>query len=51
MKKNQWIPYAMYRAINNYLDKGWQCHIFRIFANSANKHQTTVTFNQILTQE
>jgi hypothetical protein len=26
-------------------------HIFRIFANSANKRQTTVTVDQILTQQ
>jgi hypothetical protein len=45
----------MYRAINNYLDKGrlwlWQCQIFRIFADAANKRQTTVTMNQILIQK
>jgi hypothetical protein len=38
-----------------YLDKGrlwlWQCQIFRICAKSANKRQTTVTMNQILTQK
>jgi hypothetical protein len=38
-----------------YLDKGrvwlWQCQIFRIFAKSANKRQTTVTINRILTQK
>jgi hypothetical protein len=28
-----------------------QCQIFRIFANSANKRQTTVTINQILTRK
>jgi hypothetical protein len=28
-----------------------QCQIFRIFANSANKRQTTVIINQILTQK
>jgi hypothetical protein len=33
-------------TINNYLEK-----IFRIFANSANKRQTTVTIDQILTQQ
>jgi hypothetical protein len=45
----------LYRAINSYLNKGrlwlWQCQIFRIFANSANKRQTTVTIDQILTQK
>jgi hypothetical protein len=38
-----------------YLDKGrlwlWQCQIFRIFAKSVNKRQTTVTINRILTQK
>jgi hypothetical protein len=28
-----------------------QCQIFRIFANSANKRQTTVIINQLLTQK
>jgi hypothetical protein len=27
------------------------CQIFRIFPNSANKRQTTVTINKILTQK
>jgi hypothetical protein len=45
---------VIYGVLNNYLDKGrlwlWQCQVFRIFANSANKRRTTVTMNQILTQ-
>jgi hypothetical protein len=58
MRSNLYRKYALKqrkRAINNYLDKErlWlsQCHIFRIFVNSANKRQTTVTMNQILTQK
>jgi hypothetical protein len=43
------------RSTINYLDKGrlwlWQCHIFRILANSENTRQTTVTINKILTQK
>jgi hypothetical protein len=50
-----WFGCWKYRGINYYLDKGrlwlWQCQIFRIFANSANKRQTIVTTNQILTQK
>jgi hypothetical protein len=43
------------RSTINYLDKGrlwlWQCHIFRILANSENTRQTTVSIIQILTQK
>jgi hypothetical protein len=37
--------------LNFHLNEKVTVSIFRIFANSANKRQTTVTMNQILTQK